>query len=148
MLRSAPLRSGSRPPRALPTEGISGAPIVLLRCDALCTLGRPIWLTVEPRSLAILQSELGDNREAETWKKPGDALADAGLIAHQTVGADQGAGLVKGCALVGLRHHPAWCHLLRPLAMGLSITHNFRELRERLKGQGVDNKKGAADNKL
>ena len=34
------------------------------------------------------------------------------------------------------------------LAFDLSITHNFRELRERLKGQGVDNKKGAADNKL
>ena len=30
----------------------------------------------------------------------------------------------------------------------LTITHNFRELRERSKGQIVDNKKGAADNKL
>jgi len=30
----------------------------------------------------------------------------------------------------------------------LTITHNFRELRERPKGQVVDNKKGAADNKL
>jgi len=32
--------------------------------------------------------------------------------------------------------------------LGLTITHNFRELRERPKGQVVDNKKGAADNKL
>jgi hypothetical protein len=30
----------------------------------------------------------------------------------------------------------------------LTITHNFRELRERPKGQIVDNKKGVADNKL
>src|SRR5713101_2734134 len=30
----------------------------------------------------------------------------------------------------------------------LTITHNFRELRERPKGQVVDNKKGAADNKF
>ena len=30
----------------------------------------------------------------------------------------------------------------------LIITHNFRALRERPKGQGVDNKKGAADNEL
>jgi hypothetical protein len=31
---------------------------------------------------------------------------------------------------------------------GLTITHNFRALRERPKVQGVDNKKGAADNQL
>jgi hypothetical protein len=103
--------------RALPTEVISGAPIVFLLCDEIFTLGRPILLTVEPRSLAILKIELGDNREAETWKKHWEALADAGLIAHQTVVADQGAGLVKGCALMGLRHHPDLFHLLRPLAM-------------------------------
>ena len=34
-----------------------------------------------------------------------------------------------------------------PLTFCLTITHNFRELRERPKGQVVDNKKGAADNK-
>src|SRR6266446_4579409 len=91
--------------RALPTEVISGAPIVFLLCDEIFTLGRP-----------ILKIELGDNREAETWKKHWEALADAGLIAHQTVVADQGAGLVKGCALMGLMHHPDLFHLLRPLA--------------------------------
>jgi len=31
---------------------------------------------------------------------------------------------------------------------GLTITHNFRELREQPKEQVGDNKKGAADNKL
>jgi hypothetical protein len=103
--------------RALPPEVVSGAPIVILLCDEIFTLGRPILLTVEPRSLAILKIELGDNREAETWKKHWEALADAGLIAPQTVVADQGAGLVKGCALMGLRHHPDVFHLLRPLAM-------------------------------
>ena len=103
--------------RALPTEVISGAPIVFLLCDEIFTLGRPILLTVAPRSLAILKIELGDHREAETWKKHWEALADAGLLAHQTVVADQGAGLVKGCALMGLRHHPDVFHLLRPLAM-------------------------------
>ena len=30
----------------------------------------------------------------------------------------------------------------------LTITHNFRALREQPKGQGGDNKKGAADNTL
>ncbi len=103
--------------RALPKEVLLGAPIVFLLCDEIFTLGQPILLTVEPRSLAILKIELGDNREAETWKKHWEALAEAGLIEHQTVVADQGAGLVKGCALMGLRHHPDLFHLLRPLAI-------------------------------
>jgi hypothetical protein len=103
--------------RALPKEVVSGAPIVFLLCDEIFTLGQPILLTVEPRSLAILKIELVDNREAETWKKHWEALAEAGLIEPQTVVADQGAGLVKGCALMGLRHHPDLFHLLRPLAI-------------------------------
>jgi hypothetical protein len=37
---------------------------------------------------------------------------------------------------------------IRLSSQRLTITHNFRELRERPKGQIVDNKKGAADNKL
>jgi hypothetical protein len=103
--------------RALPPAGVSGARIVFLRCDEIFTLGQPILLTVEPRSLAILKIELVDNREAETWKQQWEALAEAGLIAHPTVVADQGAGLVKGCALMGLMHHPDLFHLLRPLAV-------------------------------
>ena len=103
--------------RALPQEMVSGAPIVFRLCDKLFTLGQPRLLTVAPRSLAILKIELVDNREAETWKKHWEALADAGLSEPPTVVADQGAGLVKGCALMGLLPHPDLFHLLRPLAM-------------------------------
>ena len=118
LLRSGIFRNGWRPTLArCPTAVVSGAQIVFLLCDEIFTLGQPILLTVEPRSLAILKIELVDNREAETWKKHWEALADAGLIEHQTVVADQGAGLVKGCALMGLTHHPDLFHLLRPLAM-------------------------------
>src|SRR5207237_1305621 len=75
-----------------------------------------VWQLLTLYALAILKIELVDNREATTWKKHWEALAEAGLIAHQTVVADQGAGLVKGCALMGLTHHPDLFHLLRPLA--------------------------------
>jgi hypothetical protein len=44
-------------------------------------------------------------------------LAEAGLIRQPTVVSDQGPGLVKGCAMMGLSHHPDLFHLLRPLAM-------------------------------
>jgi len=102
--------------QALPSEEWTGAPILFLLCDEIFTLGQPILLTVEPSSLAILKIELVANREAETWKQHWDALAEAGLIAQQTVVSDQGPGLVKGCALMGLTHHPDVFHLLRPLA--------------------------------
>src|SRR2546430_3480024 len=103
--------------QALPKDMLTGVRIVILLCDEIFTRGQPILMTIEPRSLAILKIELVDNREAETWKKHWEALAEAGLIEHPTVVADQGAGLVKGCALMGLRHHPDLFHLLRPLAM-------------------------------
>jgi hypothetical protein len=103
--------------QALPKEEWTDAPILFLLCDEIFTLGQPILLTVEPRSLAILKIELVENREAETWKQHWEALAEAGLLEQQTVVSDQGPGLVKGCALMGLTHHPDLFHLLRPLAM-------------------------------
>ena len=103
--------------QALPKEEWTDAQIVFLLCDELFTLGQPILLTVEPRSWAILKSELVENREAETWKQHGEAVAEAGLIEPHTVVSDPGPGLVKGCALMGLTQHPDLFHLLRPLAM-------------------------------
>src|SRR5438105_5836217 len=103
--------------QALPHEAWTDAQIVFLVCDEIFTRGQPILLTVEPRSLAILKIELGENREAETWKQHWATLAEAGLIEQPTVVSDQGPGLVKGCALMGLTHHPDLFHLLRPLAM-------------------------------
>lgn len=103
--------------QALPKEEWPDTPIVFLLCDEIFTLGQPILLTVEPRSLAILKIELVENREAETWKQHWDALAEAGLIEQQTIVSDQGPGLVKGCAWLGLTHHPDLFHLLRPLAL-------------------------------
>jgi len=103
--------------QALPKDMLTGVRIVFLLCDEIFTRGQPILMTIEPRSLAILKIELVDNREAATWKKHWEALAEAGLIEHPTVVADQGAGLVKGCALMGLMHHPDLFHLLRPLAI-------------------------------
>ena len=103
--------------QALPHEEWADARIVFLLCDEIFTLGQPILLTVEPRSLAILKIELVENREAETWKQHWDALAAAGLLEQQTVVSDQGPGLVKGCTLMGLTHPPDVFHRLRPLAM-------------------------------
>jgi hypothetical protein len=102
--------------QAVPNDGLTGARIVFLLCDEIVTRGQPMLITLAPRSLALLKIELVDNREATTWQKHGEALAEAGWIAHHTVVADQGAGLVQGCALMGLTYHPDVFPLLRPLA--------------------------------
>ena len=65
--------------RALPQAALSGTPLALLLGAEICTLGQPTLSTVAPRALAVLKIELVDHREAETWKKPGEALADAGV---------------------------------------------------------------------
>src|SRR5499427_8487526 len=103
--------------RAVPRQELRGTRIVFMLCDEIFSHGRPILITAEPRSLAILKIELVDNREAETWKRHWEELAEAGLIKQPTVISDQGSGLVKGCALMGLSHHPDLFHLLRPLAI-------------------------------
>ena len=102
--------------RALPEVALAGAQMVFLLCDEIFTLGQPILITVEPRSLAILKIELADQRDAAIWQKHWEALVTAGVITKPKVVADQGSGLVKGCELMGLSHHPDLFHLLHPLA--------------------------------
>ena len=55
--------------QTVPKNVLTGARIVFLLCDEIFTLGQPILLTVEPRSLAILKIELAEPRDAETWQK-------------------------------------------------------------------------------
>jgi len=101
--------------QALPSALPAGARMVLLLADEIFTAGQPILLTVEPRSLTIIKIELAPDREAATWQKHWEELVAAGLL--EQVVSDRGAGLVKGCALSGLQHHPDLFHLLRPLAL-------------------------------
>lgn len=100
--------------QALPQSLPAGAQFVLLLADEIFTAGQPILLTIEPRSLAILKIELAEDCEATTWQQHWAELVEAGLL--EQVVSDRGTGLVKGCALSGLTHHPDLFHLLRPLA--------------------------------
>lgn len=103
--------------QSVPKEVLTGGRVVFLVCDEIFTLGQPILISVEPASLAILKIELVEKRDAETWQKHWSALAQSGWIEHPIVVSDQGSGLVKGCGLMGLTHHPDLFHLLRPLAL-------------------------------
>ena len=97
--------------KTLPKDVLTGTRIVFLLSDEIFTRGQPILMTVDPKSLAILKIELAQNREAETWRKHGEEMVEAGLIERPTVVSDQGPGLLKGCALMGLTHPPDLFHL-------------------------------------
>jgi hypothetical protein len=101
--------------QALPQDLPDGLKLVLVLADEIFTAGQPILITVEPRSLTILKIELASDREATTWQQHWQELVDAGLLAQ--VVSDRGTGLVKGCALSGLTHHPDLFHLLHPLGV-------------------------------
>lgn len=94
--------------RGVPSAGLTGARIVFLLCDEIFTLGRPILITAEPRSLAILKIELVDNREAETWKKHWEDLAEAGLIKDQTVVCGPGFGFGQRLCVDGADSSPGF----------------------------------------
>ncbi len=101
--------------QALPQELPAGIKLMVVLADEIFTGGQPILTTLEPRSLTILKIELATDREATTWQQHWQELVDAGLL--EQVVSDRGTGLVKGCALSGLTHHPDLFHLLHPLGV-------------------------------
>lgn len=100
--------------QALPKQVVAGQLRVVLLADEIFAGGQPILITVEPRSLAILKIELAADREARTWQQHWKEFVDVAAV--ERIVADRGTGLVKGCALAGLAHHPDLFHLLHPLA--------------------------------
>jgi hypothetical protein len=98
-------------PKGLPT----GARIVWLLADEIFANGQPILITVEPRSLAILKIELASDCTGTTWEQHWQELVEAGWL--EQVVSDRGEGLVKGCLLLGLTHHPDLFHLLQPVGV-------------------------------
>jgi len=102
--------------RALPSEVPAGLQITFYLSDEIYSGSRPILITVDARSLAILKIELAERRDGKHWQAHWQALQDAGYVGLQYVVSDLGTGLVKGCALYGIVHHPDLFHLLQPIS--------------------------------
>src|SRR5207249_10605200 len=101
----------------------------------------------EGESLAVL----GHQAQLRRWPNPRQAVTLSGSVTQNgqqpaTRRQDNEHAYTPCGPYVHVHSLLSWS-LLLPLP-DLIITHNFRELRERPKGQVVDNKKGAADNKL
>jgi hypothetical protein len=103
--------------RAIPLELPAGLQVTFYLSDEIYSGSRPILITVDAKSLAILKIQLAPCRDGQQWKAHWEALAKAGYVGNKYVVSDLGAGLVKGCALLGLVHHPDLFHLLRPMCL-------------------------------
>ncbi len=68
---------------------------VMVLGDEIFAGQRPILITIEPISTAILRMELAPNRNAETWKNHFQQIHDHQYLALGLT-SDRGTGLVKG----------------------------------------------------
>jgi hypothetical protein len=106
--------------KALPGELPTNARIVFYLSDETFANGQPILVTVDAQSLAILRIELATSRDAASWQAHWQELAALGYSDTKYVVSDLGKGLVKGCSLMGLTHHPDLFHLLQGIAIFIS----------------------------
>lgn len=87
-------RIGKLLPMTLTTE--SNTPVfVVFTSDVIFSKKRPILVSVDPCSSAILQIELVESRKAKDWKKHFECLHDNGIEAIYLV-SDDGTGLRAG----------------------------------------------------
>lgn len=90
--------------------------LIFYLSDEIFALGRPILVTIDPVSTAILRIELAPNRTGDTWKKHFSALKDHQLISIG-LGSDRGRGIING--FQGVYPCEIWCS---------DHFHEFREL--------------------
>ncbi len=67
-------------PNTLVNDG-SGVKLVIMACDEIFSHLRPILITVEPVSSAILRIELADSRQVAVWKEHWECIEDNRLVA-------------------------------------------------------------------
>jgi len=72
---------------------------VVFASDEMFSTQRPLLITVDPSSSAILQIELGEDRSALSWAIHWQELIDAGLVPILITG-DEGSGMKSGKDLV------------------------------------------------
>jgi hypothetical protein len=84
---------GSLLPDTLKTPGDS-VQLVVFSSDELFSKSRPILITVDPISSAILKVELADTRKVDDWKRHWECLENNGYVAIYLV-SDEGKSLCQ-----------------------------------------------------
>ena len=69
--------------------------VVFYLSDEIYACGRPILVTIDPVSTAILKIELATNCKADTWKKHFQSIENNDIFS-QGLASDRGVGIVQG----------------------------------------------------
>lgn len=83
--------AGASLPNTLVDEE-NGTQLVIMACDEIFSHLRPILITVEPVSSAILRIELADSREVSVWKEHWECIERSGYLAVYLVN-DEGKSM-------------------------------------------------------
>ena len=103
---------GSLLPNTL-TAGGDSVQLVVFSSDELFSKSRPILITVDPVSSAILKVELADTRKVDDWKRHWECLENNGYVAIYLV-SDEGKSLCQAQkeALVDIIRQPDTYHAI------------------------------------
>lgn len=88
------------------TVNVDTGYLVFFLSDEIFALGRPILVTIDPVSTAILRIELAPNRDAKTWELHYQALMD-NMIMAKGLGSDRAGGINK--AFQAIYDGLVWC---------------------------------------
>jgi len=94
---------GARLPNTL---DIGRPTVVFYLSDEIYASGRPILVTIDPVSTAILKIQLASNCQADTWKEHFQSI-ESNDISARGLASDRGVGIVQGYQL--FHEHLIWC---------------------------------------
>lgn len=95
---------------------------VMFLSDEVFTCHQPILVTIEPKSMAILNIQLADDRTAQTWKAHWQAI-EHNQFYTLGLASDRGKGLTQGFkqAFPHQNHYPDHFHDFRDLAKAIRV---------------------------
>ncbi len=85
--------------------------LIVVLADEIFMAGKPVLIILDAKSHYILSAIVADERSGKQWASQYKFLQDKGYMIDHVV-ADRGEGLVKGCELTDLTHHPDLMHLI------------------------------------
>ena len=107
---------------AVPIQESKENKIEIYIADEIFAKGKPILITIDAKSLAILKIELSTNRDGETWKKHWQSITSSQDCNKLIVVSDLGTGLIKGCKELGITHHGGF---ISPFTANCNISISF-----------------------
>jgi len=94
---------------------------LIANADEIYASGKPILVSIDPVSMAILKIELATDCTADTWKKHWEGL-EGDVFQLEGMVSDRGKGLTSGAKAIDLVWYPDHFHEFRELTKIIEVT--------------------------